>query len=76
MNNFDVNLLRIGMSREEVVTLFGEPEIKGGTSRKYPIPSVFRYGTIEFHFSSVGLEWVQEVKVGVGFIRKLFPKSD
>jgi hypothetical protein len=74
-----VEKLKIGMKREEVVALFGEPDMKGATSRKYPTPSVFRYGLIEFHFApwkNGGLVFVQEVRLGIGHFRKLFPKTD
>jgi hypothetical protein len=40
----------LGKSRLEVVTILGEPDDKGGTSRKYPTPSIYKYGDIEVHF--------------------------
>ncbi len=46
--------LRPGMRPEEVMTLLGEPDTTGGTSRKYPQSAIFVYGTLEFYFSK---EW-------------------
>lgn len=42
--------LRIGMTRDKVITELGEPDKMGGTSRKHRLPSVFKYGEIEVHF--------------------------
>ncbi len=42
--------VKLGMTREEVVAAVGEPDDKGATSRKYPTPSVYKYGDIELHF--------------------------
>ncbi len=42
--------LRPGMSKEEVQTLLGLPDDTGNTSRKYPQPSIFLYGTVELWF--------------------------
>jgi hypothetical protein len=42
--------VRLGMTRDEVVAVIGEPDAKGGTSRKYPTPSIYKYGDIELHF--------------------------
>ncbi len=41
----------IGMTREEVIALFGPPEKMGGTTRKYRTPAIYEYGKIEFHFA-------------------------
>lgn len=38
------------MTRDELVKSLGEPDDKGGVSRKYPTPSVYKYGEIEFWF--------------------------
>lgn len=68
--------LRVGMTREQVIAIFGEPPEKGGTSRKYRTPSVFRYGRTEFHFQpwkAGGLVWVQEVDENGSFLRRIFP---
>lgn len=37
-------------TRQEILNIFGEPDDIGVTSRKYPVPSVFKYGDIEIHF--------------------------
>jgi hypothetical protein len=46
--------IRLGMTRDEVVTILGEPSLKDGTSRKYKTPRVFKYYddiyNIEFYF--------------------------
>lgn len=47
-----MNEIELGMTREEVIAILGEPDVKGGTSRKYPIPHVFKYGDIELWFLS------------------------
>lgn len=79
MNPLDFTKLRIGMTRAEVISIFGEPELKGGTSRKYRTPCVFRYGRTEFLFEpwkSGGLLFVQEVDdLGSG-LRNLFPTQE
>jgi hypothetical protein len=41
---------RLGMTRSEVIAVLGKPQAEGGTSRKYPTPSIFKYGDIELHF--------------------------
>jgi hypothetical protein len=38
------------MSREDLRILFGDPDDTGGTSRKHPTPSIWKYGDLEFHF--------------------------
>jgi hypothetical protein len=42
--------LRGGMSQDEVRALLGEPDAAGNTSRRYPRPSLFLYGTVELNF--------------------------
>ena len=46
----DITKLHLGMTRDEVKQLFGEPPIWGGVSRKYRTPCVYRYGRIELGF--------------------------
>lgn len=46
----DVKEIPLGLTREEVVSLLGEPDFKGGTSRKYRRPSCYKYGNIELWF--------------------------
>lgn len=43
--------VKIGMTRDEVVNILGQPDDMGGTSRKYKTPCVYLYGTIELHFA-------------------------
>lgn len=48
-----MNLLKeigIGITREEVVAVAGNPDDTGGVSRKYRTPSIYKYGAIELHF--------------------------
>lgn len=47
----NIELLKAGMSRAEVVSVWGEPDAKGGTSRKYKAPSIYKYGDIELFFA-------------------------
>lgn len=42
--------LYFGMSRDELERVFGSPEQKGGTSRKYKTPSIYKYRDLEFFF--------------------------
>ncbi len=42
--------VRLGMNREQVENCLGAPDDVGGTSRKYPKPSSWKYGDMEFHF--------------------------
>ena len=42
--------IRRGMTRAELRTLLGEPDDIGGTSRKYKVPSIWKYGDVEFAF--------------------------
>jgi hypothetical protein len=45
-----VEKVRAGMSRQEVLAVLGPPDDVGGTSRKVPEPSIFKYGQVELHF--------------------------
>ena len=40
------------MSRDELRAIFGQTEVTGGTSCKYPTPTIWKYGELEFHFGS------------------------
>jgi len=42
--------IRMGMTRAELRALLGEPEDVGCTSRKDKVPSVWKYGEVEFAF--------------------------
>jgi hypothetical protein len=48
----DWRRVEIGMRRDQVVEILGQPDDVGGSSRKYRTPSVFKYGHVEFHFES------------------------
>jgi hypothetical protein len=66
------------MSRDEIIATFGEPELQGGTSRKYRTPCIFRYGRVEFMFAqwkSGGLEFVHEVDEFGDHVRTLIPRQ-
>ena len=55
--------LRLGLTADEVLALLGLPDDVGGTSRKYPRPSVYVFGSVEVFFTQsrparcVGLWW-------------------
>jgi hypothetical protein len=42
--------LRLGMTRQELEAALGIPDEVGGTSRKYQVPSIWKYGDVEFVF--------------------------
>ena len=46
----DICPVRLGMSRDDLRMLFGDPDDTGGTSRKHPTPAIWKYGDLEFHF--------------------------
>lgn len=46
--------IRVGMTREQVIDAIGNPDEKGGTSKKYPVPRVFKYRDFELHFQQIG----------------------
>jgi hypothetical protein len=46
----DICPVRLGCTREEIRSLFGEPDAVGGTSHKHKAPSIWKYGELEFHF--------------------------
>lgn len=46
----DICPLRLGMSRDELKAVLGEPDDVGGTSRKWRTPAIFKYADVEFHF--------------------------
>ena len=39
-----------GLSREQIVALFGQPDTVSATSRRHPNPQVFKYGSVELYF--------------------------
>lgn len=79
MASVDLTRVRLGMSRDEVVSVFGEPDLNGYPSRKYRTPAVFRYGTVEFLFEpwrSGGLVLVQVVDEFGSRVKSLIPTSE
>lgn len=61
--------IRAGMSRTEARAALGEPDQVGGTSRRYPTPSIFKYGDVELCFgprASDGLTLVYSEREGGG----------
>ena len=42
--------IRLGMTRDELETILGKPDVLGNTSRKYRFPSLWKYGDVEFVF--------------------------
>lgn len=41
---------QLGKTRTEVVNSLGDPDDLGGETKKYPNPSVYKYGKYELHF--------------------------
>ena len=51
----DIHPVRLGMSREELIVVLGEPDDTGAASRRRRTPAILVYGSLEFHFgTSVG----------------------
>jgi hypothetical protein len=46
----DICPVHLGMSRDQVRAILGEPDDTGGTSRRHPTPSIWKYDRVEFHF--------------------------
>ena len=42
--------VRMGMSRDDVLRVLGEPERLGGTSKNHPQALIWKYGDVELHF--------------------------
>jgi len=53
----------LGITREELVTALGPPDDMGGTSRKYPTPSIYKYGKVEYHFQG----WKNGILALIGY---------
>jgi hypothetical protein len=47
-----INQIALGFSRGEIENILGKPEMKGGSTRKYPNPVIWKYGDIEFIFNN------------------------
>lgn len=46
----DICPIQLGCTRQEIKSLFGEPDTVGGTSRRHKTPAIWKYGELEFHF--------------------------
>lgn len=46
----EISKIKIGMTRDEVMSILGEPDDVGGTSKKYKTPCVYVYGDFELSF--------------------------
>ena len=44
--------VRLGDSVDSLRSVFGEPSVVGGTSRRHRPPGIWKYGDIEFHLTS------------------------
>jgi hypothetical protein len=60
-----VSRLRVGMTREEVVAVLGEPDDVSTLSRKHRIPAIYKYGDIELYFEPLisGKLWMVYTEV-------------
>jgi hypothetical protein len=56
----DICPVRLGMTRDELKAILGEPDNVGGTTRKHPTPAIWKYNDVEFHFElgSHGKLWL------------------
>ena len=56
----DICPIRLGITRDELKAILGEPDDLGGTSRKQVTPLIWKYDELEFHFGhgSDGLLWL------------------
>jgi hypothetical protein len=48
----------LGATRDDLLRTLGEPDDVGGTSRSRRVPSVWKYGEIEYHFGRDGRVWL------------------
>jgi hypothetical protein len=70
----DICPVRLGMSRDALRRLFGEPDDTSTGSRKHPSPAIWKYSNLEFHFgpraddflSLIYLEQDEVVKLSIG----------
>ena len=46
----DICPVRLGMTRDELKAILGEPDDVGGTSRKQRTPVIWKYDELEFYF--------------------------
>lgn len=56
----DICPVRLGMTRDELKAVLGEPDDVSTTSRKQRIPAIWTYDELEFHFEqgSDGSLWL------------------
>jgi hypothetical protein len=40
----------LGKNRDQVVRILGEPDVKGGITKRYPCGRIYKYGEIELWF--------------------------
>ena len=50
----DICPIRLGMTRDEVKAIFGEPDDVSTMSRSQRVPAIYRYKDLEFHFGQGG----------------------
>jgi hypothetical protein len=60
--------IHLGMTRDEVRAVLGEPDDVGGTSRRYKIPLIWKYGDVEFHWSALARSSQQAAMDGLSLI--------
>ena len=61
----EIKNIKLGMTRQEVVDILGEPFDKGCTSRKYRTPSIFKYRVVTIDGDLEEYEfWFQRWKNG------------
>ena len=48
----DICPVRLGMTRDELKAVLGEPDDVSTTSRKHRTPGILMYNNVEFHFES------------------------
>lgn len=46
----DICPVRLGMTRDELKAIFGEPDDVSTMSRKQRVPAIWKYDDLEFHF--------------------------
>lgn len=69
-----ISPIQLGCTRAELITILGEPDDVGGTSRKYPTPAIWKYGDLEFHFEQDAL-WLIYAESPDGVPRISIPRS-
>lgn len=50
----DLGCVRLGATRDQVRAWFGEPDDTAPGFRRRPQTGIWRYGIVEFHFSTTG----------------------